>query len=198
MLWGVHVASDSPFDNIDQLQHAKAAISRYGSGSHVMAYVQAKQRGWDTTALRFEEVQTLDNAVAALTEGKADYFMWEHFTTKPIVDAGIFRRLGDFPTPWSCFVIAGREAFIATHSQPISDLLQVINTVTSDFKQIPSIDRTLAHRYEQQLPDIQKWLELTSWSQQQITAEEISLVQARLLDLQMIDTVLDVSEYIKK
>ncbi len=196
LLWGVHVASESPFDNIDQLQHAKAAISRYGSGSHVMAYVQAKQRGWDTSALRFEEVQTLDNAVMALTEGKADYFMWEHFTTKPIVDAGIFRRLGDFPTPWSCFVIAGHEDFVQAHSQLTGQLLQVINTVTADFKQIPAIDRTLAHRYEQQLSDIQKWLELTSWSQQQISPEEVSLVQARLLDLQMIDSVLDVSEYI--
>ena len=156
--WGVHVAADSNFQNIEELQHAKAAISRYGSGSHVMAYVQARRRGWNPSELSFEVVNTLDNAITALTEGTADYFMWEHFTTKPIVDAGVFRRLGDFPTPWSCFVVAGHEDFIAENGKVIDTILEVINTVTADFKNIPSIDRTLAHRYEQKLEDIQQLL----------------------------------------
>lgn len=191
LLWGVHVPHHSPFTAIDELQYAKAAISRYGSGSHVMAHVQAKQRGWDTSKLEFEVVNTLENAVEALTEGKADYFMWEHFTTKPIVDAGVFRRLGDFPTPWSCFVIAGTDDAIATKKEEIQTVLQVINTVTRDFKEIPSIDRTLAHRYEQQLEDIQKWLSGTIWSQEQITSEEITRIQSKLVELQMIDKELD-------
>lgn len=193
--WGVHVAAESPFQNIDELQFAKAAISRFGSGSHVMAYVQARRRGWDTTKLSFEVVNTLDNAVTALTDGTADYFMWEHFTTKPIVDAGIFRRLGDFPTPWSCFVIAGHEDFIEAHSEAVTTVLEVINTVTSDFKKIPSIDRTLAQRYEQKLEDIQKWLTMTTWSQDQISTDELSLIQSRLLDLNMIKSPLTLSDY---
>ena len=104
--WGVHVAANSNFKDISELENATAAISRFGSGSHVMAYVQAKQREWDTNNLNFKVVDTLNNAVDALSKGEADYFMWEHFTTKPIVDSGVFRRLGDFPTPWSCFVVA--------------------------------------------------------------------------------------------
>ncbi len=195
LLWGVHVPYDSPFKAIDELQHAKAAISRYGSGSHVMAHVQAKQRGWDTSKLEFEVVNTLENAVEALTNGKADYFMWEHFTTKPIVDAGIFRRLGDFPTPWSCFVIAGNPEAIATKNQAIKHVLEVINNVTRDFKNIPSIDRTLAHRYEQKLEDIQKWLSGTVWSQEQITSKEINDVQSKLIELQMTEKEIDTSNF---
>lgn len=194
--WGVHVAASSSFQNIDELQHAKAAISRFGSGSHVMAFVQARRRGWDTSKLSFEVVNTLDNAVAALTEGAADYFMWEHFTTKPIVDAGIFRRLGDFPTPWSCFVIAGHEDFIKEHTQAVNTVLEVINTVTADFKNIPSIDRTLAHRYEQKLEDIQQWLSTTTWSQEPISKDELSLIQSRLLDLDMIKSPLELDAYV--
>ncbi|MFT5890116.1 MAG: ABC-type nitrate/sulfonate/bicarbonate transport system substrate-binding protein [Dokdonia sp.] len=186
LLWGVHVSHDSPFTAIDELQFAKAAISRYGSGSHVMAHVQAKQRGWDTTKLNFEVINTLENAVEALTNGDADYFMWEHFTTKPIVDSGIFKRLGDFPTPWSCFVIAGHPDAIASKNDEIKIVLDIINQVTRDFKNIPSIDRTLAHRYEQKLEDIQKWLSGTTWSQEQITSEEIYQVESKLLELQMI------------
>ena len=192
--WGVHVAAASKFQRIDELKQARAAISRYGSGSHVMAYVQAKQRGWDTANLKFEVVNTLENAVEALTNGNADYFMWEHFTTKPIVDSGVFRRLGDFPTPWSCFVVAAHDEVIAKQAAALKTVLEVINTVTEDFKRIPSIDRTLANRYKQQLEDIQKWLSMTTWSQEQISEEEISQVQDRLFDLKMIDN----KEVIKK
>lgn len=195
--WGVHVAADSSFQNIDELQHATAAISRFGSGSHVMAYVQARRRGWNPSELSFEVVNTLKNAVTALTEGNADYFMWEHFTTKPIVDSGVFRRLGDFPTPWSCFVVAGHEDFIAEHGNVIDTILEVINTVTADFKNIPSIDRTLAHRYEQKLEDIQQWLSMTTWSQSPISKDELSLIQSRLLDLEMITAPLELEDYVR-
>lgn len=185
--WGVHVSAKSNFTEIDQLENATAAISRFGSGSHVMAHVQASQREWDTSTLKFEVVNTLENAVEALTEGTADYFMWEHFTTKPIVDAGVFRRLGDFPTPWSCFVVAAHDEVIENNGGALKNVLDIINRVTIDFKNIPSIDRTLAHRYEQKLEDIQKWLAMTTWSQEQISEEEIMRVQDRLFDLKMIE-----------
>jgi len=195
--WGVHVGAKSTFQSIEELEQATAAISRFGSGSHVMAYVQARQRGWDTNSLKFEVVNTLENAVEALTNGDADYFMWEHFTTKPIVDSGVFRRLGDFPTPWSCFVLAAHDEAIATQAPALKTTLEVINRITGDFKRIPSIDRTLANRYEQQLEDIQKWLSMTTWSQEQITEDEILRVQSRLLDLEMIKESLPAERYFK-
>jgi len=191
--WGVHVAGNSTIQSIEELEGKVCAISRYGSGSHVMAHVQGEQRGWNTDELKFKEINTLDGAITALTEGTADYFMWEHFTTKPIVDKGIFKRLGDFPTPWSCFVIAGREDFISKNTEAINIVLETINTVSADFKNIPSIDRTLANRYEQQLEDIQKWLTMTTWSQEQITNKEIERIQSRLSDLKMIDNKLEMS-----
>lgn len=195
LLWGVHVAAKSSFTAIDQLENARVAISRYGSGSHVMAYAQAEKRGWNPSQLQCEVVGTLEAAVEALTDEKADYFMWEHFTTKPLVDQGIFRRLGDFPTPWSCFVIAASQELIAQQAKAIHTILEVINRVSSEFKKIPSIDRTLAIRYEQQLEDIQKWLTLTSWSQEQISVNEIAYVQKRLIKLDMIKNELDTASY---
>lgn len=194
--WGVHVGAHRNFKDIAELEHATCAISRYGSGSHVMAYVQAQQRGWDTEDLKFKVVNTLDQAIIALTEGTADYFMWEHFTTKPLVDKGIFRRLGDFPTPWSCFVIAGRTEFIEKQPKTISKILKIINTVTADFKNIPSIDRTLANRYEQRLEDIQEWLSITTWAQKQITKDEIKRIQSKIFELKMIDSEIDIHKYL--
>lgn len=184
--WGVHVAGHSDLETIAELEHKTAAISRYGSGSHVMAYVQASQLGWDTNTLKFEVVNTLENAVTALTEGRADYFMWEHFTTKPIVDSGVFKRLGNFPTPWSCFVVAAHEEVIDQKKEALQKVLAVINRITSDFKRIPSIDKTLANRYGQKLEDISTWLSMTNWSQKQIGEAEIMEIQERLFALNMI------------
>ena len=154
-----------------------------------MAYVNAQVQDWDTTRLRFEVIDNLDGAVKALTEGSADYFLGEHFTTKPLVDNGIFRRLGDCPTPWPCFVIAANAAFLKSQRKTIHHILEIINLYTGEFKQIPSIDRTLANRYEQQLNDIQEWLEMTQWSQVQMKPQTIEKVQVTLLHLKLIDAI---------
>ncbi len=184
--WGIHVGAKSSYTSIDDLVGSKAAISRFGSGSHLMAYVNAQNEGWDTEKLQFEVINNLNGAIEALTEGTADYFMWEHFTTKPLVDKQIFRRLGDCPTPWPCFVIAATDRFIEENTSTLKHILETINIYTADFKRIPSIDRTLANRYEQQLEDIQEWLSLTRWSQSQISEETIKGVQETLLQLQLI------------
>jgi hypothetical protein len=46
----------------------------------------------------------------------------------------------------------------------ISKILSIINQTTVDFKNIPSIDTTLALKYHQKIEDIQEWLSLTHWS----------------------------------
>jgi len=112
LLWGIHVAATSPYYSVADLQYKKAAISRIGSGSQLMAHINAHNQGWKNVTA-FEIVHTIHGAVDALTSQKADYFMWEHFMTKPLVDQGIFRRLADCPTPWPCFVIAVRHTFLA-------------------------------------------------------------------------------------
>ena len=85
LLWGIHVDANSPYKSLEELKNTIAAISRFGSGSHLMAYLQAKQMGWETEKLKFNLVNNLKGAVESLTTAKADYFMWERFTTKPLV-----------------------------------------------------------------------------------------------------------------
>ena len=196
LLWGVHVAGESKVNSLDDLKGTKAAISRFGSGSHLMAFVMAQNLGWDTETLSFEVIHNLQGAVEALTGGQADYFMWEHFTTKPLVDKGIFKRVGDCPTPWPCFVIAANNSFLQANEGLVKHILEVINTYTVEFKQIPSIDRTLANRYEQQLEDIQEWLSKTHWGQEQLSEKTVNEVQARLHDLNLIEKIQDASHFL--
>jgi ABC-type nitrate/sulfonate/bicarbonate transport system substrate-binding protein len=187
LIWGIHVAANSEYKNLADVQNGKVAISRRGSGSELMAYVNAEQQGWDTNAMQFEVVNTLDGAVEALTEGRADYFMWERFMTKPIVDKGIFRRIGDCPTPWPCFVIAVRNEVLENDDNAIGTVLDIINQTTEEFKDIPSIDRTLAERYGQKIEDIQEWLKLTHWSQKKLDKKTFDKVQSQLHQLGIIE-----------
>ncbi|MCR9228179.1 MAG: substrate-binding domain-containing protein [Flavobacteriaceae bacterium] len=198
LLWGIHVDTNSSRKSISDLKNDKVAISRIGSGSHLMAYVNAQNQGWDTEKLEFEIINNLDGAVESLTSGSDAYFMWEHFTTKPLVDNGIFKRVGDCPTPWPCFVIAASDAFIQNSEGLLKHVLEVINTYTSEFKQIPSIDRTLSNRYEQKLEDIKAWLSKTTWGQEQLSEETVNEVQSRLHDLSLIEETKEALHFLWK
>jgi len=187
LIWGIHVAQDSSYKNLSELKGQKAAISRYGSGSHLMAYVNALKLKWNTASdLQFEVVKDLDGAVESLSRKEADYFMWEKFTTKPLVDEKIFRRLGDCPTPWPCFVIAVRDEFILNEKETLQNILKTINAITSSFKEISQIDRIISERYQQKNEDVKAWLELTKWSQKNIDPETVEAVQNQLLKLNII------------
>ena len=187
LIWGIHVGAASKYKTLSDLQGTKAAISRIGSGSQLMAYVNAHNQGWKTEDLQFEIINTIDGAVEALTAGTADYFMWERFMTKPLADKGIFRRIGDCPTPWPCFVIAVRNEVLETQPEIIRTILEIINQTTEEFKDIPSIDKTLSSRYNQKIEDIQEWLSLTEWSQKSLDNKTLNNVQNQLLELSIID-----------
>lgn len=199
LIWGIHVAHDSKFNTINDLKGTKAAISRYGSGSHLMAYINAQQHHWDLDKdLKFEVIKNLDGAVEGLTQGAADYFLWEKFTTKPIVDDGVFRRIGNCPTPWPCFVIAVRNEFLETHKEDVKTILEIINNTTVGFKDIPSIDNTIANRYDQKIKDVQEWLELTEWSQELIDEDTLTNVQNKLYDLDIISKKVNYNDLVSK
>jgi ABC-type nitrate/sulfonate/bicarbonate transport system substrate-binding protein len=197
LIWGIHVGANSKYNTLSDLENTKAAISRYGSGSHLMAFVNAQNQNWDTNNLQFEIVNTIDGAVEALTNSTADYFMWERFMTKPLVDKGIFRRVADCPTPWPCFVIAVRNEFLENNKQTLSLILDIINNTTIEFKDIPSIDRTLASKYHQKTEDIQEWLSLTKWSQKPLEEKVLNNIQNQLYDLKIIDKKVTFAEIVK-
>lgn len=197
LVWGIHVANHSTYKTIEDIKGTKAAISRYGSGSHLMAYINAQNNNWNLEKdLDFEIIKNLDGAVEGLTNDKADYFLWEKFTTKPLVDNGTFRRIGNCPSPWPCFVIAVRDHFIENNGDDLKTILDIINNTTQEFKDIPSIDKTIANRYEQQLEDVQEWLGITEWSQELIDKDTLINVQKELFALNVIPEIIDYKELV--
>jgi ABC-type nitrate/sulfonate/bicarbonate transport system substrate-binding protein len=198
LIWGIHVSNDSSHHNVSELKNKKVAISRMGSGSHLMSLVNAANQLWKPEDLQFEIVNTIDGAVDSLTKGKADYFMWERFMTQPLVDQKVFRRIGECPTPWPCFVIAVRNELLESDPKLIQQILDIINTTTREFKEIPSIDRTLAQKYNLEIAAIQEWLSLTRWSQQQLKKEMLDKILKALFEMQLVSTTLPLEKYLSK
>lgn len=196
LLWGIHVHADSDFHKIEDLKNQTAAISRFGSGSHLMTYVHAHNQNWNTDNLSFETTKNLSGAKKSLTEGTSDYFLWEHFTTKPIVDEGVFRRLDDEPTPWPCFVIVTTDMFLKDNSELITAVLEPLNLKSKALKASSNIVDKISERYQLKTKDVKEWLKITEWSQQQISESDVYLTQKRLKDLNLVQQEKPYSEFI--
>ena len=196
LLWGVHAPGHIEADRTEQLEDGKIAISRYGSGSHLMSYLLAKRHGWDPEDIQFELINTLDGAVEALSTNKAQLFLWERYMTQPIVDQGIFKRLETIATPWPSFVIAATENCIKEKEEALAKMLHIINTYTSDFKHIPSIDRTIASHYDLQVGDVQQWLLRTEFSDDQLWKSTVDKIIEEFTAVGIIEKKVDLEDLV--
>lgn len=192
--WGVHVAQAGPFQQVAALEGQTFAISRYGSGSHLMAMLWAQQQGWDPQALKFLEVGGLSALEQALTEGKAAAFLWEKFTTLPRVKTGSLRALAKLPTPWPCFMMAARREFVQTQVKTLSRILEIVYAQASHCQQHP--EQTIAQvalRFGLTEAEAQDWFEGgpdfegVHWATQaQLPFEALQLALQTLQQLELI------------
>ncbi len=183
LLWGVHAPARLIAEDTAQLEDPVIAISRYGSGSHLMSFLLAKRHDWNPETLKFELVNTLDGAVKALSADVAQLFLWERYMTQPYVDQGIFKRLETIATPWPSFVVAATNECIKEKEDSLVKMMQIINRYTADFKEIPSIDRTIASHYDLQEGDVQQWLLRTEFTRAQLDERTISKISEQFLNV---------------
>ncbi len=192
LIWGIHVHASSPIQEIDQLKGCTYAVSRHGSGSHLMAFVDAKSRDWSTKKLKFEVVGNLNGAREALANHTADAFMWEKFMTKPLVDAGEWRRIGERPTPWPCFVVVVREEIYREHAEAVGRVLNIVRQSAQQLKFNPEAPAIIARRYNLRPEDAKTWWDDVRWANNNIVPvlmlEEImNILQATNLIQKSID-----------
>ena len=188
LTWGIYVSTNSEYSSIQDLQNKKFAISRYGSGSHLMAFVKAKALHWDTKNIDFVLLKNLEGIREGLAKGLADVFMWEKVMTQPFVDNGELRLIDECITPWSCFVLTVRNDILEKHSESIQAICNTINLYVKNFKERPNIIEILAQRYQIDLEDTAHWLHQTTWAENnEVKKEMIEQVQNTLLDLGIIE-----------
>jgi ABC-type nitrate/sulfonate/bicarbonate transport system substrate-binding protein len=197
LIWGVHVPYLFDYEKIDDLQGKTIAISRLGSGSHLMSMLWAQKNKWDFNQNQYQIVNTIEGAAKSMLQNESTIFMWEKFMTQPWVDQHIFKRIEDFPTPWPCFVIAVRKDFLENNLKIVQKTLEIINNITINLKQNPQLIEIIALEYHLQPTAVAEWLQITEWSQENFTKEAFDTIQEQLLEVAIINQKLDYNQVIK-
>ncbi|CAP60898.1 uncharacterized protein PODANS_0_810, partial [Podospora anserina S mat+] len=153
LCWAISTGNQRPeIQSVDSLKGGKIGVSRIGSGSYVMGYVLADQRAWlvPTTGVGtsaesaspysdFVVLNTFENLRKAVNDGTADFFMWEHFTSKKYYDNGEIRRVGEIHTPWSSWKIVASTKLVKGTALDgrVDDLLEKLNKGIRHFNENP-------------------------------------------------------------
>jgi ABC-type nitrate/sulfonate/bicarbonate transport system substrate-binding protein len=165
LIWGIHGSGKSEIKDISELGHGDFVISRFGSGSHLMAFILAKREGWELNNLNFEVVGDLDGAKEALQDEIHKLFLWEKFTTKPLVDQGAFTRIGEIPTPWPCFIIAANPKVLMEHQAIVENLRDLVYQESINLSKRSDYASILSQAYHLNEEDIKSWLKQTKWAE---------------------------------
>lgn len=164
LTWGIHTHKDSPLKDHDQIYDKKIAISRLGSGSHLMPIVDALLRDKSLNDSQFVSVKDIDGAISSLNKGETEVFYWEKFTTKPFLESGNMKRIGEFVSPWPCFVIAATNQIIETNPELVSNILKIIQKSCSDFMKSKDAIELVKERFNIATKDAERWYHSTEWN----------------------------------
>ena len=164
LIWGVHTGAENELTSYEEIFNKKYAISRFGSGSHLMPIVDANGKGHHIDQTQFVVIKNLDGALQSLKDNQTDVFYWEKYTTKPYVDSGQLRRLGEYLTPWPCFVIAATNKILEEQPENIIRLLRTIHDECDHFMRNEKAIQLVSERYQLELKDTERWFHSTEWA----------------------------------
>lgn len=162
--WGIHVPYHSDINSVDQLEGKTFAISRYGSGSHLMSYVKASQEGWSTDDLKFNVIGDIYGGLWALQNNEAQAFLWEKYTTHPHAEQKKCRYIDEVVTPWPCFVIAVRNDVFEKHEEALKAMCEVVNAKAIEVKENEDMVDIISWRYNLRHSHVENWLIETDWN----------------------------------
>lgn len=162
--WGIHVPYNSEIQTINQLKNQIFAISREGSGSHLMTYVKARQENWNLKDLKFNVVGDVYGGLWALENNQAQGFLWEKYTTYPFTEQKKCRYIDEVVTPWPCFVIAVRSELLEENEVLLRTVFERVHQEAKALKENPNAAEIIAWRYNLKLEQTKSWLQETDWN----------------------------------
>lgn len=184
LIWGIQIRSQSNVKKLSELNRKHFLISRMGSGSHLMALVLAKREGWAVDELTFEIVGNMDGAKEAMNQGNEGIFLWEKFTTAPMVKNGTMKLIGEVESPWPCFVMVASEKALSEFGNLIFEVRNRVYEISDSFSQNPDKAKTIASFYDLDQQDVEKWLKQTQWcTQAKVSRPELELAIETMQDL---------------
>ncbi|CAM1508143.1 Fc.00g049910.m01.CDS01 [Cosmosporella sp. VM-42] len=166
LCWAISTGAKRPeISSVGSLNGGKIGVSRIGSGSYVMGFVLADQQSWlsSSNPQPFSDTVVLnnfENLRNAVNSGEADFFMWEHFTSKKFYDSGEIRRVGEIYTPWSSWkIVASTKLTQSGLDSRVKDLFGKLDKGIAHFNEnqeeaVAYISSSLGYTE----PDAREWL----------------------------------------
>ncbi|MEN9334956.1 MAG: hypothetical protein RLY35_2136 [Bacteroidota bacterium] len=155
----------------------KVAVSRKGSGSHLMPLIHSEMMGKTLRDDQFKVIHHLEDGIAALAQD-CDYFYWEKWMTLPFVERGQTCKIGEFHAPWSSFLVVASDACIAQHGEKLLELLKIIEAQVKLFLHDPQTPKEIQQKFQLSEPNAKIWLSEQHWHHNQNTLSKSELENA--------------------
>lgn len=179
-------------------------ITNFFSGSYVMPFVLAYQKGW-TDEYKFNILQNFKNLRDAvnLKEGlePTDAFMWEIFTTKKYYTSGEIKNIGRIYTPWPSWVISASTNAISSNAKDLAAFTKSVEEGIEYFKNhqdeaVEWISTNLDYSAE----DARAWLETVTFRKDtsSVDPEVVEKTITILKSAKVLDNSADQAEYVVK
>jgi sulfonate transport system substrate-binding protein len=182
LIWGIHTGAQSTHIKPDATGPIRYAVSRMGSGSHLMALVDRIQRGLPLNDASWELIQNLDGARTSLQKNESDYFLWEKNMTAPYVYNGELRKIGECPTPWPSVVIAISNSALSRIGN-FDGMYRALQKAIHFIQQLSNPPETIASVYQLKMEDATDWYSRIEWAHdQQLSETHFNTVCAALVN----------------
>lgn len=136
-----------------------------------MSFVLADQKGWlqpSKQPFEFKVLQNFKNLRDGVNDSSADFFMWEHFTSKKYYDSGEIKRVGEIYTPWKSWMIVASTAILDSPAanERVAQFMRKLNQGVEYFNGNPEeaveyIEANLDYSKE----DARSWLSTVKFSE---------------------------------
>ncbi len=164
LVWGIYSGANSRIKLADEALKKKYAISRMGSGSHLMAMIHAQQKGAALKDKNFTIVNSRHGAWQSLVKNETQLFFWEKFMTRPHVKSGELNLVGEFSAPWSGFLVIVSENVMKSRPDDVQQLMSIMNAECISFKQDNSSVVHLRKKFDMSMQEARTWLRNTQWN----------------------------------
>lgn len=196
LVWGIHASGKTVDKNLQAFSESPFVISRVGSGSHLMAFLLAKREDWPRENLRFEPIGDLNGAVEWANKGESGLFLWEKYTTQPLVENRILVRIGEIPTPWPCFVLTALPEAVLKFGSLITSLRDLVYQNAFELRSTGNLAGLISKAYGLDEVGVESWLAQTIWAKNnKLKSSDIELTQNTLFELGLIGKKMAVEKF---
>jgi sulfonate transport system substrate-binding protein len=162
--WGVHVASISSMKELNEdIENLTFGISRFGSGSHLMAIVHANSIGKPVP--KFKVVNTMKGARDAMVAGEVDVFLWDITTADVYTKQADWKCIGEISGGWPAFVFVVQRGASGPLLTTVRKFIEALHIECSKMKeQKNSSCRYLCEKYGISEKQASDFLEKINWN----------------------------------